>query len=141
MCFLSFLSCILSKLTNFSMLYFFIVLLTFLHCSVPGICSVPNYNGKFARNGQFLTGRGILMNFCSIMSYTLLLSLIEYKTLILREDYQRAEEVLPTIPKEHMNRYNKDFSPNLMLQGAFPITSFSFIEQKIREMLKVQIHV
>jgi hypothetical protein len=42
----------------------------------------------------------------SIMSYTLLLSLIEYKTLILREDYERAEEVLPTIPKEHMNRYD-----------------------------------
>lgn len=70
------------------------------------------------------------------MSYTLLLSLIEYKTLILREDYQRAEEVLPTIPKEHMNRYNKDFSPNLMLQGAFQITSFAFIEQQRRERLK-----
>lgn len=41
---------------------------------------------------------------CSVMSYTLLLSLIEYKTLVLREDYERAEEVLPTIPKEHLNR-------------------------------------
>lgn len=38
------------------------------------------------------------------MSYTLLLSLIEYKTLILRGDFERAEDVLPTIPKEHMNR-------------------------------------
>lgn len=46
------------------------------------------------------------------MSYTLLLSLIEYKTLILREDYQRAEEVLPTIPKEHMNRYDKNLLLN-----------------------------
>lgn len=41
---------------------------------------------------------------CSVMSYTLLLSLIEYKTLVLRGDLERAEEILPTIPKEHHNR-------------------------------------
>jgi coatomer subunit beta' len=43
---------------------------------------------------------------CSVMSYTLLLSLIEYKTLVLRGDFQRAQEVLPTIPTEHLNRYD-----------------------------------
>lgn len=38
------------------------------------------------------------------MGYTLLLSLIEYKTLVMRGDLERANEVLPTIPKEHQNR-------------------------------------
>lgn len=34
----------------------------------------------------------------SVMSYTLLLSLIEYKTLVLRGDYAGANEILPQIP-------------------------------------------
>ena len=43
---------------------------------------------------------------CSVMGYTLLLSLIEYKTLVMRGDLERASEVLPSIPKEHHNRYS-----------------------------------
>jgi len=43
---------------------------------------------------------------CSVMSYTLLLGLIEYKTLVLRRDFQRAQEVLPTIRIEHLNSYD-----------------------------------
>lgn len=38
------------------------------------------------------------------MGYTLLVSLIEYKTLVMRGDLERASEVLPSIPKEHHNR-------------------------------------
>lgn len=34
-----------------------------------------------------------------VVSYTLLMSLIEYKTLILREETEAAEQLLPTIPK------------------------------------------
>ena len=34
-----------------------------------------------------------------VVSYTLLLSLIEYKTLVLREDMEAAQQLLPTIPK------------------------------------------
>lgn len=41
---------------------------------------------------------------CSVMGYTLLLSLIEYKTLVMRGDIERANEVLPSIPKDHHNR-------------------------------------
>ncbi|KAJ0959721.1 hypothetical protein J5N97_000612 [Dioscorea zingiberensis] len=40
----------------------------------------------------------------NVMGYTLLLSLIEYKTLVMRGDLDRASEVLLTIPKEHHNR-------------------------------------
>jgi coatomer subunit beta' len=39
----------------------------------------------------------------SVVSYTLLLSLIEYKTLVLRGEFEAAEELLPTIPKERHN--------------------------------------
>lgn len=41
----------------------------------------------------------------SIIGYTLLLSLIEYKTLVMRGDLEQANQVLPSIPKEHHNRY------------------------------------
>lgn len=41
---------------------------------------------------------------CSVVGYTLLLSLIEYKTLVMRGDLDKADEVLPSIPKEHHNR-------------------------------------
>ncbi len=34
-----------------------------------------------------------------MVSYTLLLSLIEYKTLVLREDMEAAQQLLPSIPK------------------------------------------
>jgi hypothetical protein len=40
----------------------------------------------------------------SVVGYTLLLSLIEYKTLVMRGDLESANEVLPSIPKEHHNR-------------------------------------
>ena len=42
--------------------------------------------------------------FCSVMGYTLLLSLIEYKTLVMRGDLDHASQILPTIPPEHQNR-------------------------------------
>jgi hypothetical protein len=41
----------------------------------------------------------------SVMGYTLLLSLIEYKTLVMRGDLERANEILPSIPKAQYNRF------------------------------------
>lgn len=38
-----------------------------------------------------------------IISYTLLLSLIEYKTLVMRDDMEGAAEVLPSIPQTELN--------------------------------------
>lgn len=35
----------------------------------------------------------------SVMGYTLLLSLIEYKTLVMRGDFDQANEILPQIPQ------------------------------------------
>lgn len=57
-----------------------------------------------------------------IVSYTLLLSVVEYKTLVLRGDMETAAAVLETIPKEHYNTLAKfleakDF-PELALEVA-----------------------
>lgn len=45
----------------------------------------------------------------SVMGYTLLLSLIEYKTLVMRGDLERASGVLHLIPIEYHNRYHYIF--------------------------------
>ncbi|GFZ11814.1 coatomer, beta' subunit [Actinidia rufa] len=39
-----------------------------------------------------------------VMGYTLLLGLIEYNTLVMHGDLEQANEILPSIPKEHHNR-------------------------------------
>ncbi|XP_024518883.1 coatomer subunit beta'-1 [Selaginella moellendorffii] len=54
----------------------------------------------------------------NIVSYTLLLGLIEYKTLVLRGDIERAQEVLPTIPKEHLNSVAHFLESRGMLEDA-----------------------
>jgi hypothetical protein len=41
----------------------------------------------------------------SVMGYTILLSLIEYKTLVMRGDLEHANEILPSIPKAQYNRF------------------------------------
>lgn len=40
----------------------------------------------------------------NIVSYSLLLSVLEYQTAVMREDFETAKQVLPTIPKEQRNR-------------------------------------
>jgi coatomer subunit beta' len=59
----------------------------------------------------------------NVMSYTLLLSLIEYKTLVLRGDFQRAQEVLPTIPTEHLNSVARFLESRGMLEDALEIAT------------------
>lgn len=40
----------------------------------------------------------------NVISYSLLLSVLEYQTAVMREDFETAKQVLPTIPKEQRNR-------------------------------------
>lgn len=40
----------------------------------------------------------------NITSYSLLLSVLEYQTAVMRRDFDIADRVLPTIPKEHRTR-------------------------------------
>ncbi|XP_014218703.1 coatomer subunit beta' [Copidosoma floridanum] len=40
----------------------------------------------------------------SVVSYSLLLSVLEYQTAVMRKDFETANKVLPTLPKEHRTR-------------------------------------
>merc|ERR1719383_1572265 len=40
----------------------------------------------------------------NVLSYALLLSVMEYQTCVMRQDFTAADQILPTIPKEHRNR-------------------------------------
>ncbi|KAL6584698.1 hypothetical protein OROMI_003987 [Orobanche minor] len=70
-----------------------------------------------------------------VMGYTLLLSLIEYKTLVMRGDLERANEILPSIPKEHHNITAIDW-PEL-IQLAMDVAHFLESRGMIEDALEV----
>lgn len=53
----------------------------------------------------YIANRLLFENLCSVIGYTLLLSLIEYKTLVMRDDLERANQILSSIPRDQLNRY------------------------------------
>jgi coatomer subunit beta' len=59
----------------------------------------------------------------NVMSYTLLLSLIEYKTLVMRGDLQRANDILPTIPREHLNSVARFLESRGMLEESLEVAT------------------
>uniref|UniRef100_A0A2P2MUM6 Coatomer beta subunit n=1 Tax=Rhizophora mucronata TaxID=61149 RepID=A0A2P2MUM6_RHIMU len=59
----------------------------------------------------------------NVMGYTLLLSLIEYKTLVMRGDLERASEVLPSIPKEHHNSVAHFLESRGMVEEALEVAT------------------
>ena len=40
----------------------------------------------------------------NIVSYSILLSVLEYQTAVMRRDFETADKVLPTVPKEQRTR-------------------------------------
>ncbi|PIA42559.1 hypothetical protein AQUCO_02000182v1 [Aquilegia coerulea] len=59
----------------------------------------------------------------NVMGYTLLLSLIEYKTLVIRGDVERANEILPSIPKDHHNSVAHFLESRGMLEDALEVAT------------------
>ncbi|PON73332.1 Coatomer beta subunit [Parasponia andersonii] len=59
----------------------------------------------------------------NVMGYTLLLSLIEYKTLVMRGDFDRANQILPTIPPEHQNSVAHFLESRGMLEDALEVAT------------------
>ncbi|KAL8043147.1 hypothetical protein ABFX02_09G099400 [Erythranthe guttata] len=59
----------------------------------------------------------------NVIGYTLLLSLIEYKTLVMRGDLERANEVLPSIPKEHHNSVARFLESRGMIEDALEVAT------------------
>ncbi|KAG6514444.1 hypothetical protein ZIOFF_024803 [Zingiber officinale] len=59
----------------------------------------------------------------NVMGYTLLLSLIEYKTLVTRGDLERAKGILPSIPKEHHNSVAHFLESRGMVEDALEVAT------------------
>lgn len=59
----------------------------------------------------------------NVMGYSLLLSLIEYKTLVMRGDLDRANEILQLIPKEHLNSVAHFLESRGMLEDALEVAT------------------
>ncbi|GBG77621.1 hypothetical protein CBR_g24067 [Chara braunii] len=59
----------------------------------------------------------------NVMSYTLLLSLIQYKTLVLRGDLEGAAAILPTIPKSDWNSVARFLETQELLEDALQIAT------------------
>ncbi|KAE8718408.1 Coatomer subunit beta'-2 [Hibiscus syriacus] len=59
----------------------------------------------------------------NVMGYTLLLSLIEYKTLVMRGDLERANEILSSIPKEHHNSVAHFLESRGMVEEALEVAT------------------
>ncbi|TKW19603.1 hypothetical protein SEVIR_4G031200v4 [Setaria viridis] len=59
----------------------------------------------------------------NVIGYTLLLSLIEYKTLVMRGDLERANEILPSIPKAQYNSVAHFLESRGMLEEALEIAT------------------
>ncbi|XP_042446952.1 coatomer subunit beta'-1-like isoform X1 [Zingiber officinale] len=59
----------------------------------------------------------------NILGYTLLLSLIEYKTLIMRGDLEHANGILPSIPREQHNSVAHFLESRGMLEDALEVAT------------------
>ncbi|KAJ8550832.1 hypothetical protein K7X08_000202 [Anisodus acutangulus] len=59
----------------------------------------------------------------NVVGYALLLGLIEYKTLVMRGDWDRANEVLPSIPKEHHNSVAHFLESRGMIEEALEVAT------------------
>ncbi|KAJ1278472.1 hypothetical protein BS78_04G082100 [Paspalum vaginatum] len=59
----------------------------------------------------------------NVVGYTLLLSLIEYKTLVMRGDFDRANDVLSSIPKEQYDSVARFLESRGMLEEALEIAT------------------
>ncbi|KAG7594967.1 WD40 repeat [Arabidopsis thaliana x Arabidopsis arenosa] len=59
----------------------------------------------------------------NVIGYTLLLSLIEYKTLVMRGDLDKASEILPTIPKDQHNSVAHFLESRGMIEEALEIAT------------------
>lgn len=82
--------------------------MVFDHClcgSVEAECSLFRFRtmyllGYIPKDNRLYLGDKEL----NIVSYSLLVSVLEYQTAVMRRDFGMADKVLPTIPKEQRTR-------------------------------------
>lgn len=60
----------------------------------------------------------------NIVSYSLLVSVLEYQTAVMRRDFGMADKVLPTIPKEQRTRVAHFLEKQVRKYSKTPFLSF-----------------
>lgn len=80
-------------------------------CRLFGVGSIQDYYSLFYFRTMYLLGYIPKDNRLylgdkelNIVSYSLLVSVLEYQTAVMRRDFGMADKVLPTIPKEQRTR-------------------------------------
>lgn len=69
----------------------------------------------------------------NVVSYSLLLSVLEYQTAVMRGDFETADRVLPTIPHEHRTRVAH------FLEKQVSFFTFIILLNSNHEMIFIQI--
>ena len=59
----------------------------------------------------------------NVVSYGLLLSVMEYQTAVMRRDFETADRVLPTIPRDHRSRVAHFLEKQVCVCVAFMISA------------------
>ncbi|XP_074378908.1 coatomer subunit beta'-2 isoform X2 [Apium graveolens] len=59
----------------------------------------------------------------NVIGYTLLLSLIEYKTLVMRDDLERANQILSSIPRDQLNSVARFLESRGMIEDALIVAT------------------
>lgn len=72
--------------------------MTFLICF--DVARVMYILGYIAKDDRLYLGDKEL----NVISYSLLLSVLEYQTAVMRRDFETADKVLPTVPKDQRTR-------------------------------------
>lgn len=57
------------------------------------------FSNQFHLNRLYLNDKEL-----NVVSYSLLLSVLEYQTAVMRGDFETADRVLPTVPRDHRTR-------------------------------------
>lgn len=60
----------------------------------------------------------------NVVSYSLLLSVLEYQTAVMRRDFETADKVLPTVPREQRTRVAHFLEKQVRARG---VSSLAFV--------------
>lgn len=72
----------------------------------------------------------------NIISYSLLLSVLEYQTAVMRKDFSTADKVLPTIPKEQQTRVAHFLEKQVCMHASFCPWKSIFVLYVLLELTK-----
>ena len=64
----------------------------------------------------------------NVVSYSLLLSVLEYQTAVMRRDFETADKVLPTVPREQRTRVAHFLEKQVIVRAAGQLSRLPPVE-------------